>query len=256
MTFSSRITSLILLFFVSFSALTGCEEGRPQSVESRQAAQTRAALAEADAQFGMPAVRNFREKKIMKELYELRDRSIQTYTYVKNVDGTLIEVCPSIGFGLPYATQYSSPEQHIERSRGGSWYGYEAPQAEPNGLYMPSSAEATWIICSTEGISAIYVEERVLVSTFQLRHSGTYFDRASAAAVPIDPSLSTLNEGAGNDANQPGYDYSRGQSSAPAPEPAPRPSAPRTRSRPLVAPSTGSMETAYDSTVIRSIVNE
>ena len=45
------------------------------------------------------------------------------------------------------------------------------PQAEPNGLYMPPDAEATWVMlinpANGEAVPT-YVEPRITVSTFKL----------------------------------------------------------------------------------------
>jgi len=133
---------------------------------------------QAVSQVGMPGITNFTELKLMKMLYELRDQKITTYSYVMTMDGKLMHVCDSIGYGLPYATQFSNPMKHVEASHGGNWYQYELPQAEPNGLFMPNSAEGTWVICSapqkTGGIDPVYIEPRVIVSPHKLRQDGEY----------------------------------------------------------------------------------
>ena len=52
-----------------------------------------------------------------------------------------------------------------------------ALQAEPNGLFMPSTAEGTWVICAGEkagDIRPIYVEPRVIVSPFKLHSISEY----------------------------------------------------------------------------------
>lgn len=196
MTTKQRIVLALSLTALLPVAITvsGCEES---GAEYDQQQATRQAMEESNRQFGMPATPSFREKRMMKEIYELRDRTLQTYTYLKHEDGRLSLVCPSIGFGLPYATQYSNPEAPYRGPNGdGSSYGYPLPQAEPNGLYMPSSAEATWIVCATEGLSVVYSEERLLVSTFELNATApSYFSEALARGAPKDPSLTTLNEG-------------------------------------------------------------
>jgi hypothetical protein len=45
------------------------------------------------------------------------------------------------------------------------------PQAEPNSLFMPSSAEASWIICSDskKNLAPVYVEDKVISSPFKLK---------------------------------------------------------------------------------------
>lgn len=141
-------------------------------------------LAEGTAQTGMPAIKNFRERKLMKDILELRDEDgLVTYTYLWNeYAGKLVFFCTSVGYGLPYAAQYTAPEtmQSYNLTDGGSaggkngYYGSERlPQADPNGLFSPSAAEGTWIMCADpnakDGTKPVYVEPRIIVSPFKLQ---------------------------------------------------------------------------------------
>ena len=128
-------------------------------------------LAEGTAQTGMPAIKNFRERKLLKEIIELRDQDgLVTYTYiVAEQTGKLIFLCNSIGYGISAATQYTNP-QKIESPYGGHYV--TLPQADPTGLFSPSSAEGTWVMCadpSGEGKTRpVYAEPRVIVSPFKM----------------------------------------------------------------------------------------
>jgi hypothetical protein len=127
------------------------------------------------AQTGLPGITNFTEAKLVKHLYELRDQKIMTYTYIPDMNGKLWHLCNSIGYGLPYGVQFSNPEK-IEKD---SEHGYATlPQAEPNGLYMPPTAEGTWVTCinpsNPSDIAPVYVESRVITSPFKLRAAGEY----------------------------------------------------------------------------------
>ena len=114
----------------------------------------------------------------MRKLYELRDGNIATFSYVPDMQGRLWHLCDSIGYGLPYGVQFSNPEKHIWEGQSSS---YNLPQAEPNGLYMPPTADGTWIMCadsSSKGnVAPVYVEPRVIVSPFRLRAEGEYASR-------------------------------------------------------------------------------
>jgi len=157
--------------FVSIAAisllgvsLTGCIE---QNSDELQRTQQEQILKEGSAQTGMPAIKNFRERKLMKQIIEMRDQDgLVTYTYtVPETTGRPVFLCNSIGYGLPAATQYTNPEKY-EMS------GVTLPQADPNGLFSPSSAEGTWVMCSEPNSSGktrpVYVEPRVIVSPFKL----------------------------------------------------------------------------------------
>ena len=145
-------------------ALTGCDA--PQSADQIQREQTNQATTQAAIEIGMPQIVNFQEKRMAKMIYEMRDTSIATHSYVFNeVRGCLVYLGNSIGFGLPYATQYSNPERKV------SGYEVTLPQPEPNGLFMPPSAEATWILLkdpNSEDVKPVYVEARLVVSPFKL----------------------------------------------------------------------------------------
>lgn len=143
---------------------------------ARQQAQL---TSEGQKQTGMPGVTNFTEMKIVKKLYELRDQQISTYSYVTDMNGNLHFICSSIGYGLPYGVQFSNPER---RAPNAEYYneGYNIPQAEPNGLFMPPTAEGTWVICAGEkagDIRPVYIEPRVIVSPFKLHAVSEYQEK-------------------------------------------------------------------------------
>ena len=58
----------------------GCDNA-PSSDVIQQQEQERI-LMEGTAQLSMPAIKNFREKKLYKDILEMRDRNITTYTYL------------------------------------------------------------------------------------------------------------------------------------------------------------------------------
>lgn len=116
---------------------------------------------------GMPSIVNFQEKRILKNILELRDTEIKTVTYTQDMNGKLHKLCTSIGYGIPYATQFTNPERVAGQGRNH----YILPQADPNGLFTPSSAEGTWVLClnpETKKMSPVYVEPKVIVSPFAL----------------------------------------------------------------------------------------
>jgi len=148
--------------------LTTC--GPPTSDDIQRQQQERL-LAEGTAQTGMPAIKNFRERKLLKDILELRDQEgLVTYTYLWNeYTGKKVFFCDSIGYGIPYATQYTNPAK-VDSS--GNRAPAVIPQADPNGLFSPASAEGTWVLCKNpEGqeVRPVYIEPRVIVSPFKLK---------------------------------------------------------------------------------------
>ena len=147
--------------------MAGCDN-TPTS-DDIQRNQQEALLKEGTAQTGMPAIKNFRERKLMKDILEMRDQDgLVTYTYLfAENPGKLCFLGDTIGYGLPYATQYTNPAKLED-----SYHGLTSiPQADPNGLFSPASAEGTWVMCKDPNsvkVLPTYVEPRVIVSPFKL----------------------------------------------------------------------------------------
>jgi hypothetical protein len=152
----------------------GC--GRENSSDSIQQQQSETLLAEATSKVGMPAIKNFRERKMLKDILELRDQTgLVTYTYLYNeLSGKLIFFGESIGYGIPYSTQFTSPEK-LEKIFKGDTHYERMPQADPNGLFAPQSAEGTWVLLKDpngKDVRPVYVEPRIVVSPFRLNLDG------------------------------------------------------------------------------------
>lgn len=149
-------------------------------------------LAQASRDVGMPAVINYTEKRLLKQLYEDRDNpTLITYTYMQStMTGLLTCLGKSIGYGIPYATQYSNP-QHLVKANCGQYCSEEPmAQAEPNGLFPPASAEGTWVFlydAASKNTQPLYVEPPVTVSRFPLHGP------AVAKECPEDTNTTTTN---------------------------------------------------------------
>lgn len=155
--------------FVLCVLLVGCTE--TQTSDSIQRDLQEKGLKEATAQTGMPALVNFRERKLLKQIIEMRDQEgLTTYTYlVAEMTGKLVFFGETIGFGIPYATQYTNPQKLEYRTSHGY---YTLPQADPNGLFSPTAAEGTWVLMKDpngKDVKPVYVEPRIVVSPFKLR---------------------------------------------------------------------------------------
>ncbi len=173
----SRRRYLLTLPLVALACMgnTDCD-GTPTS-DQRLNQQQEQASSEAAMSVGFPAVRNYQEKRMMKQIIELRDQAISTTTYVMDRDAKLHFLCDSVGYGLPYATQFTSPMKLASRSCPGTGCAVGTiPQADPNGLFSPASADGTWVLCrdpnpdraANRGTLPIYVEPHVVVSPFPL----------------------------------------------------------------------------------------
>lgn len=156
-----------ILTFASIALLGVSLTGCIKNSDDIQRVQQEQILKEGTSQSGMPAIKNFRERKLLKQILEMRDQDgLVTYTYtVPETTGRPVFLCNSIGYGLPAATQYTNPQRY-ERN------GATLPQADPNGLFSPESAEGTWVLCADPKGSGktrpVYVEPRIIVSPFPL----------------------------------------------------------------------------------------
>lgn len=172
---------LAIVLVVCFA---GCDPVPPDTSDSRQQKQQETLLKEATAQTGMPSIVNFRERKIVKEIIELRDQEgLVTYTYLENMvptvipghtvmGGKLTYVGESIGYGIPAATQYTSPQKvELYGRNSAAPYSWQVlPQADPNGLFSPSSAEGSWVMMLDKKSGKAlpqYFEPRVVVLTYK-----------------------------------------------------------------------------------------
>jgi len=165
------IATAALVSLVLMAALTvvGCENRQPEAdrIQSEQTAQM---MAELQRQVGMPNVTNWQQKKLMKLVYELCDKeNLITYAYIKSdYQGKLMFIGKCIGFGIPFSAQYTNPER-ITRVQSGTYIGM--PQPDPNGLFMPTSSSATWLMMidpETGSPRPVYIEPEIVVSPFPL----------------------------------------------------------------------------------------
>ena len=181
----------ILSIIAACTFLSACSP--PPTSSDRQRAQQEQILSEGTSQVGMPAIKNFRERRLLKDILELRDQEgLVTYSYVwSEMQAKMVFLCDSIGYGIPYATQFTAPEAVQTYNLGASghgnidYYGKERlPQADPNGLYSPSSAEGTWIMCKNPNgkeVRPVYVEPRLIVSPFKIGEGSS-----EATATPTE----------------------------------------------------------------------
>lgn len=151
----------VFLLLLVMGLFQGCIEQDTDDVERKQ---TEKMQKEAAMQAGLPGITNFTEKKFAKMIYELRDKEMKTYSYFMDMNGRLHFLCNSIGYGLPASVQYVSPQKSTLRR-------YSMPQPEPNGLFMPDSLDATYVLCIDKKgrIKPVYSEPKLIVSPFELK---------------------------------------------------------------------------------------
>ena len=176
-----------IVLLAVLTALAGCKPSAPTGADAKQSAMTRKALAEADRQIGMPAIKNFQERKLAKTIFELRDQEDYVcHAYLANtMTGQVGQYLgPCIGYGLPYSVQFTNPQTLVDAERELGMHLFQddgrvqvVPQADPNGLFMPEGLSATWLMLLDDNGEPhpVYVEPAIIVSPFKLHDAnGTY----------------------------------------------------------------------------------
>lgn len=169
------ISVMALLSCVLIFGAASDESCGNNSSDSEQRHAQEKVLEEGTAQTGLPAIHNFRERRLLKDILELRDHDglvTTTYTF-SEMSGKYMFFCDSIGYGIPYATQYTNPQKP-------TWENYHdsavIAQADPNGLFSPAAAEGTWVMCKNpngKDVRPVYVEPRIIVSPFKFPEATT-----------------------------------------------------------------------------------
>ena len=164
---------LIIISFVALLMFFGCSTQYEKTAESKQTERTDKILAEIDRQVGLPNIHNFQQKKLMKMIYELCDKEdLICYAYIKSdYQGKLVFIGKCIGFGVPFSAQYTNPNKIVDDPHRYQSGGKVIPQADPNGLYMPTSSSATWLMMidpKTKEPRPVYIEPEIVVSPFPL----------------------------------------------------------------------------------------
>ena len=162
----------MVLIALGLMGNTDCAGTGAPTADSLAAKETTQMVTEAHRKTGMPNVINFTEKRFVKQLFELRDGEITTYSYIVDLNGGLHFLCSSIGFGIPASVQFSNPERKARADLGQYTGEMALPQAEPNGLFMPEGLSATYVMCADPDGGEprpVYVEPQIMVSPFALK---------------------------------------------------------------------------------------
>lgn len=124
--------------------------GNTDPASARQAQATRTAMSAADREVGMPRIKNFAQRKLLKNAYEDMDQTTLVYVYVQSLDGKFVCLGQAVGYGVSLGTQFTAGQypQRVnvpwadgkETATSGI---YLIDQPEPNGLYQPTSGAAT-----------------------------------------------------------------------------------------------------------------
>jgi hypothetical protein len=163
-----KLPTFFLILMMTISVSSGLISCGPPSDDEIIAQKTEEQLKEGDAQVPLPKTPRWTEKKEVASIYERCDQTnliLYAYIFASN-SGRLIFLGKCVGYGIPYATQFSNP-QKLEYNHNGR---VTMPQAEPNGLFKPADARGTWVqlLDSAGNINVVYIEPDVIVSPVPL----------------------------------------------------------------------------------------
>jgi len=153
----------VLVLVVLATALTGCIDANVQS-QRQETEQLQSGISAMISNQPVPNLGYSWEREQAIKLLLLLNEGYSTWTYTWQY-GQLVEICPSVGYPFPYAVQITAPEVRV------SGLEVTVPQPEPNSLYKPDSAEASWVLC-VEGngsVSPVYVEDRTITFPYRIK---------------------------------------------------------------------------------------
>lgn len=100
------------------------------------------------------------ERWAVQTIYDFRvTKLVSTWSvWVGDGTGEPIDYCASKGFGIPYSTSLTAPDQVV-------YSGTVTGMMEPSGLYPSGNTLATWVLCveADGSLHPTYVEPQVIV---------------------------------------------------------------------------------------------
>jgi hypothetical protein len=159
-----NLMAIVLSIVLAFT-LFGCDS--VSTAEDEQEIKTNQSLNQSNKTLGMPNIVNFNAKRTLKRIYEMQDDAkLVCYAYMQAIDGKFVYIGKTMGYAVPYSTQYTNPEKEIYSNGVAT-----IAQADPDGLYHSSSTSATWIILideETGKTAPMYCEPNMVVYPFKL----------------------------------------------------------------------------------------
>lgn len=167
----ATVFTLLILLFLACTAEDCGSFTKESASDKAQRVQQEVTLKAGSDAVGLPNIKNFREKRTLKEILELCDQDgLTTYVYLwSEVTGKATYLGVAVGYGIPYATQYTNPQKPLDGNYQGEFT--TIPQADPNTLFKPDTADGTWVLLKDPNsgkVSPVLVEPKMIVSPFRL----------------------------------------------------------------------------------------
>lgn len=178
-TIAARFAALLLVVVL---ILTACADTSSANKSETQAT---------DNQFGIYTTSqpihtyNFSmPRDVMLQIYDATMTAHNTWTVWYALDHTPLDMCPSVGYPIPGGTQLTNPVRPVYSGDTGI---ATVAQGEPNGLYPPSTASGTWVLCVHGGqTEPTYVEPNVVTYSHPVKiENGQVVDAGGASSVTV-----------------------------------------------------------------------
>lgn len=172
----------LLVGGAALAALTvaACQPaGTTDTADQKAAAQQETIAQRAQDEVGIYTPTRFTRKRLANRIGQmLDDPNLATISYAQGIDGKLRCIGHTIGFPLPASTQTTAPETYKWLHRGAAYAGdtpngwtfERVPQSEPDQLFYPASADATWVLLVNKRGDAAPAYFEGHVQTFLLDH--------------------------------------------------------------------------------------
>ena len=149
---------IAILFFLALFTF-GCESIERATQQARK-----------DAVVDAPSLTDFVPANMFARTMEEQDKGVHAYAYMLvPMTGKFFFVCEAAAFPYPGGTQYTAPQIPY----GNSYHAITSvPQADPNTLYTPETADATTVPCwasehdinnAGNGFESAYFEDNLIV---------------------------------------------------------------------------------------------
>lgn len=175
-----NLKSFLILFLILAVFLSGCATQNANDIERQQQNAANIAIVQNQP---VPDLGGYSfERQVLIDTYLARNNNISTFAYMFTMDGKIIEICPSMGYPIPYSTQLTAPEKVDSYS-----YSIVLPNAEPNGVYPPGDAAATLVQCvnSDGSVTPVYIEWYVLAFPYRIK-SDFKLEKISDSSFSVD----------------------------------------------------------------------
>jgi hypothetical protein len=156
-----KLTCLIGLCLVG-SILGGCGEHKPTAEEKDQA-NTNQIMTDLGKIQKIPKINYSQTRASLIKILELEGKATATWTVERSMDGRILTIFPSIGYPIPGGTSLTNPQQLTCRAYSSTSVSYSCStigQAEPTGVFPPTTSEGTRVIqVMPDGSKVVFYSE-------------------------------------------------------------------------------------------------